>query len=371
MLNPVRVREYAEATGWTRVGAVDGVAAVLSTARNGFGEMVLPLAKDLRDFGRRMAEAVCYIAEVEQRDVLQVLNDLLLPPTDVLRFGIAGAAARDGFIRLDDGLALLGGARKSVMAAACSALKPQHFHPRLSRTETEQLLRSCQLGQTERGSYIVTIACPVIRLNDVDAEEEASVPFGRQTTELLVRTVERLTASIDSGALDDLWKDGAEREPGLSANLCDALVEMQPESDELMVSLSASWSKTLPPPKSVAGNKPVFLKPEYIPRIAELSSRLRPASEAKRQSLVGWVETLDGKPGASGRTEGSVYLRVINFEGDALLARADVGPDDYLIAAQAHMQPCPVALSGVLLRRPKISRIQDVQGLHLTEGRTV
>ncbi len=40
---------------------------------------------------------------------------------------------------LDHGINIFLGTKKAILAAACSVVQPQPFHPRLSQTEAEQL----------------------------------------------------------------------------------------------------------------------------------------------------------------------------------------------------------------------------------------
>src|SRR5205807_5516419 len=109
-------------------------------------------------------------------------------------------------------------ARKALLAASCSAVQPQTFHPRLSRTEAEQLLQACRLGQTERGSFTAVIACPIDAVGPqallpklmplfegqtgpvAGAGAEPPLvspePFTRRTTSLLMRSVARIVQGI-------------------------------------------------------------------------------------------------------------------------------------------------------------------------------
>jgi hypothetical protein len=115
----------------------------------------------LKDFDLLMARAITVLADFEERPVHELLADLLLPDSDVLRFQESSPSAAAGDVPFDHGLSLLNGARKTLLAAACSTLRPASFHRRMSLTEAEQFLQRCRLGQTERGSFIITVACPL------------------------------------------------------------------------------------------------------------------------------------------------------------------------------------------------------------------
>ena len=48
-----------------------------------------------------------------------------------------------------------------LLSEAHSVLVPQPYHPRMSRSEAEDFLSRCRLGQTDRGSFVLTVACPL------------------------------------------------------------------------------------------------------------------------------------------------------------------------------------------------------------------
>ena len=224
-INPVDARAYAAASGWVRVPAVNGNLAIYSHPKFDLDQLLIPLDAGLSDYPQRMAEVVANLAEHEGRLAPEVLNDLLLPPSDVLRFRLDEPDTQAGVVGLEQGLELLQGAKKTLLAAACSVVQPQKFHPRLSRTEAEQLLQACRLGQTERGSFTAVIACPldavgaraatchaVVCRDDRGGGEPRNTfalpvrpePFTRQTTGLLMRSVARIVTAIDADQIESL-----------------------------------------------------------------------------------------------------------------------------------------------------------------------
>jgi hypothetical protein len=62
-----------------------------------------------------------------------------------------------------------------------------------------------------------------------------------------MRAVARLAAAVDDGGSDELLLS-PDAEPGLSANLCDGLVDMQPRGDDGGLELAIDWARTLPQP---------------------------------------------------------------------------------------------------------------------------
>ena len=68
------------------------------------------------------------------------------------------AEAEAGILPLDHAARVVTGMRRLLLAAAHSVLLPRAYHPRLSRAEAEEFVSRCRLGQTERGSFVLTVA---------------------------------------------------------------------------------------------------------------------------------------------------------------------------------------------------------------------
>ena len=132
------------------------------------------LSDDDIDLDDARASAVEEVARFEARPAAEVLQDLLRLRADRLRFAVESRETADGSIGIEDAIALLSGSREALLAAACSVRRSQRFHPRMSLREAESFVRSCRFGQTERGSFMVTVECAL------DADEDLR-PWRPQT----------------------------------------------------------------------------------------------------------------------------------------------------------------------------------------------
>jgi hypothetical protein len=351
------VRAYARATGWTPVPSANGDLAIYAHPSSDLSQLLVPLSRRLDDYTRRMAEVVARLAEQEARPASQILHALLLPPADVLRFHVSGAEAQKGDLPFDEGVGLLLGIKKIVRAAACSAIKSRAFHPRMSRSEAEQLLQACRLGQTEGGSFTLVVACPLDAV-DSPAPSPDRTPFARRATSLLMRAVASLVTAVDDGGADQLLR-APQAEPGLSANLCDGLVDMQPRGEDGALTLGIAWARTLPQ-TDAALLREARLRREHFAFAAEMLQRLRPNVTAQEPQLfVGHVDELRGMPGGDGRVQGEIVLSVL-LEDEALRARADLDPAAYAEAIEAHRATRLVSLKGILRRGLKVHRMDAV-----------
>lgn len=352
------VRAYLESRGWSRVPSRRSYAAIYRSQGESPGEVQVPLDRGLADYGEAMVVIARRLSAYEHRPVESILHDLLQPRRDLLRFGLEGEVARDGSINLAAGLGLVSGVRKALLASACSVKRPRAFHPRMSMTEADAFLRECRLGQTEVGSFVLTVETPL----DIEPQRPASEePFGRQTAILFLQSVQHLTESVRAGEPQRV----VEPEPGelvVSANLCEALVEMMPPDESADLRLRGSWSPLL----RVGAHVPseVHVDRDMYESIERVARQLRPARESQPDQFVGQVVELMGEPGEQGDIEGPVTLQV--QVGDELLkVRVALGPLDYQKAATAHLGQGYVSVKGILRRGPRVHRIEQPSGFEI------
>ena len=359
-LRPLQVRNYAESRRWEPVSGIRGRLWVLRHPEQHLRQVQIPMDAEDPGFAEAMLIMAGRFAELEGRETDEVLSDLQHPDADTLRVRVLTGEARSGQLPLADDINLREGARRALLAAASSVVSPALHHPRLSRSQAEQLVKSCLAGQTEQGSYVVKIVCPLDAVEEPQTLFETT-PFVRRTTRLLMEATSELVESIERDQIDEfLERDG--RQPKVSWNLCDALLRMRP-SEGGKVQLSINWAAdpSVPPPVGVPAR--VSLPAEYFPRVEKVANALRPpAAQSQVQQFIGTVESLDGTVGVDGRRAGDVILRVFTEEGEAVTARASLTADQYAAADQAHMQGHGyVWMRGLLWRGVRMGRIEQIE----------
>ncbi|HNC46531.1 MAG TPA: hypothetical protein PLU80_20335, partial [Acidobacteriota bacterium] len=97
-LDPTTLEHYAQATGWRKVENIPDAVALYRRPESELDEILIPKDRSFADFSRQMASVVQFLAEFEDRSVLAVLNDILLPPSDVVRFILEGDETREATI---------------------------------------------------------------------------------------------------------------------------------------------------------------------------------------------------------------------------------------------------------------------------------
>jgi len=354
-VRPRDARTYASANGWARKSHDYGGLAVFDHRELDLTQLLIPIEETSSGYASLMLDVIGRLAEVEERSMIEVANDLLNPDADVLRFRINDPTI-SADLGLLKGIETLEGAKRSLLAAAHSVLKPATYHPRLSRREATEFVDRCRLKQTEHGSFVVAIACP---LDAVDAEGllGGGNSFTRQVTCLLMESLIHIEERIDADDEASLSMSMPEK-PAVTANLCDALSRLEPPSDQGSLEISATWASTTPNP-NVPQRRVVRLTEDHFKVIRAVGLRLRPSHDAEVANFVGQVETLNGNLNDHGRRYGEVILDLL-VDDELVRTRVELNADNYAIADKAHMDGQPVILRGELHRGRRVHRLTNV-----------
>jgi len=345
------VSDYLTSRAWTRANSRrDYVAIFRSPGIDARQEVHLPLERDLEDYAEAMLEVARAITRYEKRDIVSVLKDLVRARMDTLRFALEGLSTDSGTVRLGEGASLVLGAKKALTASACSVRFPRKYHPRMSSAESESFLKACRLGQTEVGSFVLTIEAPIHTSDQPDDN------FGRKTSAYLLRASARLASSIRARDTERLFE---ESEIIVSGNLCAALVEMMPANEGSDLRLAGSWSPIVAPPIDTPAT--VTFDRDMFEEIESIGHRLRSTSASTQETFFGTVVELAGEPGPDG-PQGEVVLQLLVDE-ELVRARATLGPQDYRNAGQAHLAQSIVSAFGTLRRGPRRHRLEDPRSL--------
>ena len=91
---------------------------------------------------------------------MTIYRDLAHADRDVVR-ARSPHADDDGSIAVNDGVDLIAQARNMLAAAACSARSPQPSYHIWKIQMVNEYMERVRLGQTETGSFVVTLLAPV------------------------------------------------------------------------------------------------------------------------------------------------------------------------------------------------------------------
>jgi len=362
-LRPGDINLYLTRRGWvSNPYGVGGEALQFRHPSMPGVDLLLPLTQELGDYVQRMADLVVALAMIEQRPVWEIPNELSGPSGDVFRLKIAGSVTTHGNFPLDEAIKLLQGGRQLLWSSAFGLIRPEALHPHRKIKQVEDFMKTCRLGQTERGSFVATILAPVPpeiqpALANLDAGQFPleQQPFARQVTTRVMSSLGLMANAIQAGKPEQLL-DAVPQ--GVSANLCDALVMMKPPGDESRLDIQVTWARNRPHlpvdvPRSISFPHEDFTVIEEVGR--QLCRRLTAKLERFRGKVLsvkralrplipevaGWMVMATDVNGTSARVKVDLILDDFTRACDALrddrfvevagIIRHDVMARDYLL----------------------------------------
>lgn len=288
-LNPSDVRAYLQSTGWSRFRELNAAGALWRNGAKGSAcEVALPNDPAVGDFTRRMNELVHTVAEFEHRNPVAVLADLGRAGHDVLRFRLVRPDVEDGSVPLAAGVDLMESAKETLYASAIAAAYPfpKPYYPSRAPKQVTEFMESVRLGQTERGSYVVTLEAPVPPSLGDGSAIEMPVPYARRVTQTLASALTALRAAATTGAAPALRET---IRSGASANLCTALSgALHSAGQRGEVEVRLNWAQTRP---AQAPMQIIF--PGYLSGVLqEAASLLKAGAEQDSFELTGTVHQI-------------------------------------------------------------------------------
>jgi hypothetical protein len=359
-LKPLEMAAYLRAMGWRKEVDLDGKGSLwLKAAAEGEEfDVTLPLKRDLGDYALRMGEVLGTLAEVERRSELEVLRDVMTTTADLVRVRAPSHSAENGTLPLDQAVSFVERSRDMMLSAACAALKKRAFYAKRKPQQAMDYLRQVRMGQTEQGSYVLTILSPVPpELKAAQWEllpVEPVEPYERQVTRTLVEALAALDEAARGAAMNgDMAPFNAAVSRGVSANLCDAVVGLSEVSAGEALDVQVSWSRTRPLEERALAR--VMIGSDSMPIIEEAARHFRETAPVEDFDVEGFVTRLARGPEAQ---EGDVTVEGI-VEGQMRRVVMSLGPENYGHAVSAHNERLSVKCTGELVREGRGLRLQS------------
>lgn len=344
-LRPLEVASYLRAAGWDKVDQKEGQYQVWLRGKT---EALLPLRLDVRDYALRMGDILRVLAETEGRSQLAVFSDLLVTNADVLRIAIRDEELADGSMPIEEYTRTAQKVRDLMMAAACSAIERKPVWHKRKPDQAVQYLRTVRVGQTERGSYVLTVLSRVppelqVQLFEDEAQDE---PYERKVTAELARALAAMEQAAEnaaaSGAFDSF--DAAVRS-GVSANLCEAVAGLASDGDtSRSLDFSFSWSPTRPVRNGQVSR--VSIAGDRAPYVSEAARILKQRAPVEGFEVEGPVVKLERDENASTGLV-TVYAMV---DDSPRRIRMELPEEEYSQAIKAHGEGMDIRCEGELAR---------------------
>jgi hypothetical protein len=358
-IDPKIAETYLQAHGWQLKRETD-LFSRWDKSAGSVRHLFLPRSEELGDFKERMLEFVVRLSDAEDRDERQTATNVRYAAADLIRLRLSGpSVTASGELPIQEGARLFEGARHLMEAAACSAIQPRaQFGPRRPN-QAKKFVKGVRLGQTERGSYVITVISDVPPPEQQslmpDVEDPLQVPYERKVTRTLVDALTH-AQKLSKQVLEQ--KKNVEDfesavEAGVSSNLCDAITTIAGDSAPTDLGVAVNWAAARP----VDEDQPSLVKfgPAELPVIENARDVLRQMGPFDNVEVVGSVKRLD-RPAEE--TIGEIIIDG-HAGGERRSVRVQLSDAEYHRALNAHDNRRLVSFRGTLEREGRKWILRD------------
>jgi hypothetical protein len=341
-VSPSALGAFVRAEGWNKIEPFADKADVYT--RDQGPELLIPRHSRLGDYASVVSQVITAVSDTLGTDELAIYRDIMCAESDVVRVR-AKDGVDDGAIDLEAGVKLVMQAKELLLSAACSVRSAQPFYRAGANKEASEYMRNVKLGQTEQGSFVVTMLSkvpPQIQQHlDPSWHDLEDEPMERAVTRRLMDSLSQarqaadLSLSGEAGAFESTIKSG------VSANLCEAVANLIEVSDRIDV--STTWARTRPTPEQ---QREVKFSRDDATVFREAARIFRLREPKLGVSLFGNVTKLARDKLAD---NGTITIKtLVDDKPQSVTAMLDDAL--YGIAVAAHKKRSPIILRGDLER---------------------
>lgn len=354
-----KIARYLKLRNWHELGKLysDRVEQLLSP--DGNEVVMLPLVNTFSDYAEVMNKALSVIAGYEKTSVLHLFNVLVNPSYDFLRWRISGENTAGGIIPFNSMGANIDFIRDLLGSACLDILSPSVYHTKVYTKEVNDQLSLYSFGQTEIGSYIMNVLCPLgyyqYQLFDPVVE---NLPLARRINLNILNNIDLIQRSVEEHSQE--LNDSVESQ-SMSVNFLNSLSEMYEENKDTQITLSADWNLAIPHIGNPDPVSNVILKPNCIDKVMETVDKYTPQDEQDvPATFFGKITSIGTEAEIENRTVFDIKIATIGENLRTMYVTATLSYAQYFILADSAFQDgANVKVSGIKTTTARSTRLKD------------
>lgn len=321
----------------------------------------LPLQKEAPDYPRRLFD-ILELFVTDELPIDDVVMSIVLPESDILRYRIETPDTAWGSLRLGYGYEAMQ-ALHSLLKFTAAGVSTANLEYRRVSEDAKAYAQQCRFGQTEYGSYVMKVFCPVRPAGvDYGLLDE---PFGRSSTRSVIENLDFLSSEKAEDPQEPL-------PPTLNRNVAAAVERLKPyielgSETEFTVRYSSSLNSSPENMPSEKGSTFVNLKLGHFAfsRAKSVKDRLKKSEELQEEVLRGHITTMHkDRPLRDTEQSHEVTLEVKAGAGYRQL-RMRLLPAQYRQAIQWHEADEEVVIDAVIDKRSRVWSVYRLKNMKL------
>ena len=288
----------------------------------------IPLFKDFSDYYEVVNNSLQVLSVVENSPIRSIYNKLINPSSDLLQWRISDDMTSRGEISFNVMQANIEYIKDLLSTTCIDILTPRTlFHKKVQTKDVVKQIDTYRFGQTEIGSYILNIICPLgyYQYKLFDAHEE-ELPLSRKINLKIFENIHTIQQSIkeNSSLADDYVAEGH-----ISVNFLNSLTKLYEENINTDVYISASWNRDVPNP-SLNPITAIQLEPRCIEGVVYIAEKYTPKTEQNiRKAYYGKITNIAGAAEVESREKLNISVAAIGDEGRKITVKVELDNAQY------------------------------------------
>lgn len=327
--------------------------------------LAIPASETFLDFYRNLVELLKQLANYENKSIDGIIKEINTCYHDWLEFRIVSNISNEGELPLGYAANCIEGLKDLILYSACAE---QYNAPICLRAtnNAKEILDNFKLAQTEKGSFIINIDIKVVdeeneqetfEFCDVDASVEHKVV---QRIGRAIKQIDAVTANQEN--IDTIISNAYET--GITANMCDALLKLKPESADVEIDTKIRYASAIT--KGVDSIDEIKIKNHHFYVLHEISKRYKQNEDIRDIVLDGYIKTLKKDKVVAHKYKREIVLLTL-FGEKLRTVKAELSEEDYKAACDAHRDEKRVEIRGVLDMSKKTWLFKNVSHFKIIE----
>ncbi len=340
-----KIAAYLKANNWKELDSVFNGRVLQFLSPDSEISILLPIDSDFSDYTEGMYNAIRIIAQKEKMSFAGFVAKLANPASDILKWRVANDLTAKGSIPFSAMEETIGSIKNILSTACLDVISPAKYHAKLFTKDVKEQLSKYEFGQTEIGSYILNVICPLgqYQYNLFNAEEE-DIPLSRKINIKVIDSISRLQHYVADGGqeLDEKVDEGK-----ISINFLSALSDIYEEFRDSELTISAKWNSYVP---ILNNNVPdnVQLIPIYNEKIISVIEKYTPKQDTETERhFFGKIINIGAEAEVDNRSSVDIKIATIGENGKAITIYTTLGYSEYFsIVDRAFTDGLNVKISG-------------------------